>query len=113
MIALDKVEYIKWTTEDGATLREARENQQPKGMSRRKLARLLVKYGLKGATHANIQLIEMGEAKSVSVDLLKAICKELQCELWQLLPMIFVGSGEMPNASQPVDQQEKLEDTDQ
>jgi len=96
MIAAERVEYVLWYPEDGAILRGLRENRKPKKMSRRQLAKILVEKGVE-CSHENIRRIEDGLTKTAPVKLLKAICNELEYELHELLPMIFVGASNTTN----------------
>ncbi|MEG4807936.1 helix-turn-helix transcriptional regulator [Microcoleus sp. F8-D3] len=81
MIPLEYVARLLWSQELGERLKGFRGKT-----SRRELAEKLKTTG-QDCSHQNLQKIEDGNAQTVPVELVLAICKVLGISLGQLIPM--------------------------
>jgi transcriptional regulator with XRE-family HTH domain len=82
MIPLEYVSRLLWSRELGERLKRLRSK-----VSRRELAEKL-KFAGYDCSHQNLQRIEDGDAQTVSVELVLAICEILEASLGQLIPVV-------------------------
>jgi DNA-binding Xre family transcriptional regulator len=83
-VRLDCVAAIAWNVELGARLKSLRGK-----VSRASLSQKLAESGYQ-CSRQYIQKLEVGDALSISKDLLVGICNALEIELGQLLPTVCV-----------------------
>jgi transcriptional regulator with XRE-family HTH domain len=82
MIPLESVSRLTWNKPLGEKLKYLRGK-----VSRRELADKLKQSGYE-CSHQYLQKLELGDAETVSLDLLKRICEILEIPLGQVIPVV-------------------------
>lgn len=87
MIPTHYVSSLKWDRELGERLRSLR------GKTTRRELAIKVQESGQSCSHQYIQKLEIGNAESVSLDIVQAICDVLEIRLGQLIPTLLVQSS--------------------
>jgi DNA-binding Xre family transcriptional regulator len=87
MVPVQYISHLRWDKELGERLKALRGK-----IPRRELATRVQEHG-QDCSHQYIQKLEMGNAGSVSLEIIQAICDVLEVKLGQLIPTLLVQSS--------------------